>query len=139
MKTINLRDYYPSYMTDAFVDVPDEVAALLRRFKLDETAYRLRTLRHKAYFSLDYGDDIEREALSVTLSIYELLEQQMEYERLRAAMTLLPDKQRSRVYAHYVLGMSKAAIARLDGASEGSVRDSIKRGLRRLKKMLNDF
>lgn len=139
MKTINLRDYYPSYMTDAFVDVPDEVAALLRRFTLDERAYRLRTYRHKAYFSLDYGDDIEREALSVTLSIYELLEQQMEYERLRAAMTLLPDKQRSRVYAHYVLGMSKAAIARLDGASEGSVRDSIKRGLRRLKKMLNDF
>lgn len=139
MQKINLRDYYPSYMTDSFVDVPDEVAALLRRFKLDETAYRLRTLRHKAYFSLDYGDDIERDALSVTLSVYELLEQQMEYERLHAAMTLLPDKQRRRIYAHYVLGMSKTAIARLEGASEGSIRDSIRRGLRRLKKMLNDF
>lgn len=139
MTTINLRDYYPHYTQDAFVEVPDEVAALLYRLKLDEDAYRIRTLRHKAYFSLDYGDDIERDALSVAWSLYELLEQKMEYERLRMALDGLPDKQRRRIHAHYIMGMSKSAIARMEGACEGSVRDSIRRGLRRLEKMLADF
>lgn len=139
MTTINLRDYYSYYSQDTFVEVPDEVAVLLQRCKLDENAHRLRTLRHKAYFSLDYGDEIEREALSVVLSIYELVEQKMEYERLRMALDGLPDKQRRRIHAHYIMGMSKSAIARMEGACEGSVRDSIRRGLRRLEKMLADF
>ena len=55
MKEINLRDYYPFYTQDAIVEVPDEVAALLYELKLAEAASFLRTYRHKAYFSLDYG------------------------------------------------------------------------------------
>ena len=31
MKTINLRDYYPFYHNDLFIEVSDEVAAALRR------------------------------------------------------------------------------------------------------------
>lgn len=54
MKEINLRDYYPFYTQDVIVEVPDEVANLLREYKLAEAAYILRTYRHKAYFSLDY-------------------------------------------------------------------------------------
>lgn len=34
MKEINLRDYYPFYMKDNIVEVPDEVADLLREYKL---------------------------------------------------------------------------------------------------------
>lgn len=50
MKEINLRDYYPFYITDTIVEVPDEVADLLYQYKLKEAAYALRTYRHKAYF-----------------------------------------------------------------------------------------
>ena len=53
MKKINLREYYPLYTQDTIVEVPDEVADLLREYKLAEAAYILRTYRHKAYFSLD--------------------------------------------------------------------------------------
>jgi len=63
MKEINLRDYYPHYKEDKFVEVPDEVAELPEQFRLSEAAYYLCTYRYKAFYSLDYGDDIEREAL----------------------------------------------------------------------------
>ena len=62
MKKINLRDYYPYYTQDMIVEVPDEVADILREYKLAEAAYFLRTYRHKAYFSLDYDINVEHEA-----------------------------------------------------------------------------
>lgn len=34
MKKINLRDYYPYYTQDMIVEVPDEVALLLREWLL---------------------------------------------------------------------------------------------------------
>jgi len=53
MKVINLRDIYPHYTQDCFVEVTDEVADLFSEFDHKEAAYRLRTYRHKAYYSLD--------------------------------------------------------------------------------------
>ena len=47
MKKINLRDYYPYYTQDMIVEVPDEVALLLREYMLLEEAYRIRTYRYK--------------------------------------------------------------------------------------------
>ncbi|MEG1523573.1 MAG: sigma factor-like helix-turn-helix DNA-binding protein, partial [Clostridia bacterium] len=38
------------------------------------------------------------------------------------------------IYAHYILGMSNLAIARVEGVNEGNVRKSVSRGLRRLQK-----
>ena len=50
MKKINLRDYYPYYTQDMIVEVPDEVALLLREYMLLEEAYRIRTYRYKAFY-----------------------------------------------------------------------------------------
>ena len=72
MKVINLRDIYPHYTQDCFVEVTDEVADLFSEFDHKEAAYRLRTYRHKAYYSLDRNDGIEHEALFVALSPHEL-------------------------------------------------------------------
>src|SRR5699024_3664314 len=68
MKVINLRDIYPHYTQDYFIEVTDEVADLFSEFDHKEAAYRLRTYRHKAYYSLDRNDGIEHEALFVALS-----------------------------------------------------------------------
>lgn len=87
MKEINLRDYYPFYTTDTLVEVPDEVADLLHEYKLNEAAYILRTYRHKAYFSLDYDANVERDVLIVQPSPFEILEQRRMTETLRKAET----------------------------------------------------
>src|SRR5664280_23708 len=112
MKRINMRDYYPLYTSDYFIDVPDEVAALLDDFKRCESAYRLRTYRHKAYFSLDRDDGIERDILFMSLSPYEIYERKVSSQELHAAITSLPDKQAKRIYAYYFLGMSKVVCPR---------------------------
>ena len=115
MKEINLRDYYPFYTNDVIVEVPDEVADLLREYKLAEAAYILRTYRHKAYFSLDYDVNVERDALVIVLTPAEIMEQKEENARLYQALAALPEKQRNRIYAHFFLGMSKSEIAKAEG------------------------
>ena len=134
MKKINLRDYYPLYTQDTIVEVPDEVADLLREYKLAEAAYFLRTYRHKAYFSLDYDVNVERDVLNAQPSILEILEQRYMTELLYKGLASLSEKQRQRIYAHYFLGMSKTEIARAERSSVNSVKDSIRRGLRSLEK-----
>ena len=59
MAIINLRDYYPFYTSDYFMEVPEDVVEMFKEFDRKEAAYRLRTYRHKAYYSLDRNDGIE--------------------------------------------------------------------------------
>jgi RNA polymerase sigma-70 factor (ECF subfamily) len=98
MTIINLRKYYPElYSSDCEISVPDEVATALHEFRLCEAACRLRTYRNKAYYSLDCGDQIEREALLLTQTPHEILERRLTMEQLYAALASLPDKQAKRV------------------------------------------
>lgn len=141
MKKINLRDYYPFYTKDTVVEVPEEVALLLREYELLEEAYRIRTYRHKAFYSLDYEGGIERDLASLDQkSPCDILEQNYDTELLYKGLTALPEKQRNRIYAHYFLGMTKTAIAKAEGINESNVRKSIEHGLRNLEKFLQkDF
>lgn len=137
MTKINLRDYYPdSYTTDCIIEVPDEVAVLMDSYERAEAAYYLRRYRHKAYYSLDRGDSIERDILFVSLSPCEIYERKVTIEQLHAAIAALPDKQAKRIYAHYFLGMSKSVIARAEGVSKTVVGEAIDRGLKNMEKFL---
>lgn len=62
MKKINLRDLYPFYHNDLFVEVSDEVAAALAEAERMERNYIRRVYWNKAYFSLDAGDGIEHDS-----------------------------------------------------------------------------
>ncbi|QNK40225.1 RNA polymerase sigma factor [Caproicibacter fermentans] len=137
MTKINLRDYYPDfYTTDCIIEVPDEVAVLMDSYERAEAAYYLRRYRHKAYYSLDRGDSIERDILFVSLSPCEIYERKVTIEQLHAAIAALPDKQAKRIYAHYFLGMSKSVIARAEGVSKTVVGEAIDRGLKNMEKFL---
>ena len=139
MREINLRDYYPHYTTDKFVEVPDEVLVILEDFRRQEESYQRSLRRYKAFYSLDADNGIEKGILFEQPSPFELLEQQRMIALLYQGLATLPEKQRQRIYAHYFLGMSKTAIARQEGCDPSSVRDSIKRGLVRLEKFFEDF
>jgi RNA polymerase sigma-70 factor (ECF subfamily) len=136
MKIINLRDYYPHYKQDMFVEIADDVALLLRELDLLEAAYLRSLYRSKAYFSLDCDDGIEAKALFAPLWPDEVLEQKSAKRALHTAIASLPDKQAKRIYAHFFLGMSKAEIARAEGVSGYTVRQSIDRALASLQKTL---
>ena len=63
MAIINLRDYYPFYTSDCFMEVSDEVAEMFKEFDCKEADYRLHAYRHKAYYSLDRDNGLEHEAV----------------------------------------------------------------------------
>ena len=138
MKKINLQDLYPFYHNDLFVEVSDEVAAALAEAERIERNYIRRVYWNKAYFSLDAGDGIEHEALFVALSPCELYERKVTAQEPRAALNALPDTQGRRVYAHYILGLSKTEIARAEGVAKSRVSESIERGLRNMEKFLKN-
>ena len=133
MKTINLWDYYPFYKDDCFVEVPDEIAAILAGCKCAEATYQRQLFRYKAHYSLDRGDGIEHDTLMLVLNPYDEYERKLETQYLYAAIASLPDKQAKRVYAHFFLGMSKAEIARIEGVNEGNIRKSINRALKNIE------
>jgi len=139
MKKINLRDLYPFFKTDVWVDVDEEVAHEIRRFELEESAYRLRTYRHRAYYSLDRNDGIEQYILFLSISPEEYYERKLSQQQLYKALCQLPVKSARRIYAHYFLGMSKVAIARAEHVDERAIRKSIQRGLKQLEYLLKNM
>ena len=139
MKRINLRDYYPFYNVDLFVDIPDEVAAALAEAERLERNYIRRLIYNKAFYSLDAGDGIEHEALFVSLSPCEVYERKITAEQLHAAIDALPGKQGRRLYAHYILGVPQTEIARAEGVGITAVNNSIERGLKNMEDFLKNI
>lgn len=136
MTKINLRDYYPFYQSNYFLDVADEIAELFKQFRRKEHADYERRRIHRAYYSLDAGDGIERDVILLVLSPHEIYERKLTNQELYAAIKSLPEKQAKRIYAHFFLDMSKAQIARIEGVDPSSVKASIERGLKRMEKFL---
>lgn len=136
MKTIDLRSHYPGCPEHAQVEVSDEVAAQLRRFHLDEEAARLRTLRAKAYYSLDCGDGIEQDMICQAGLPESLLLRAELRQRLQEALSQLSEVQRRRVVACVLGGASKAAVARSEGVDESTVRESVRSALSALRRAL---
>ena len=78
MQKINLRELYPDvYKTDVFVDVAEEVLAVIRGQEQDDAAYERRMYRHKAHYSLNREDGIENDALNRPLTPEEILERKL--------------------------------------------------------------
>ena len=138
MKEINLRELYPdTYNTDTLVEVADEVWAVIRSSQRAETAYERRKFRHKAHYSLNREDGIENDALNRPLTADEILEQKQLREEVYAALMQLPVIQARRIYARFYLGMTVAEIARIEGADRRRVWESIRRGLKKLARLLD--
>ena len=130
MTTINLRELYPWYTEDTFIEVSDEVAAFLEED---------RRLHNKAFYSLDAGDGIEAEALNLPEQPDEALER-MELERLlKEAMAQLTPAQRRRVLAYIVGGLSQLQIAARENTTQPAVHHSVRKGLSHLKRILKNF
>ena len=98
-----------------------------------EAAHAERVRYNKAFYSLDCDDGIEYSACLHEPSPQELMDRKELFFRLWNALNSLPEIQGRRIDAHIILGISIKAIAEADGVHEESVRQSIKRGLERMK------
>ena len=139
MTTINLRELYPWYTEDTFIEVSDEVAAFLEEDKRLQINYAQYIRDNKAFYSLDAGDGIEAESLNLPEQPDETLER-MELERtMREALAQLTETQRRRLLASVLDKMTAVEIAAAESVSKASVGESINRAIVRLEKNLRDF
>ena len=138
MTTINLKDFYYWYIQDQFIEVSEEVAEALRASVRYEAAYQRRLTRHKAQYSLDCEDGIEYSACLHEPSPQELMDRKELFFRLWNALNSLPEIQGRRVDAHLILGKSYRQIAREEGVDKSAVRCSVKCGIERMKKYLQE-
>lgn len=139
MTTINLRDCYPWYTQDEYIEVSDEVAAELRADKLYEAAHQRKVVRNKAQYSLDLDDGIEYSACLSEPTPQQLLERKETFIALCHALNSLPETQGRRVEACVILGKSYREVAKSEGVNESSVRESVRLGIENMRKFLKNF
>lgn len=108
MTIINLRDFYPWYITDELVEVSDEVAEAMRSDKLREAAPQ------------------------------ELMERMENFEHLCRALNSLPETQGRRIDACIILGKSMTEVAEAEGVSVAAVSAAIERGLEAMRKFFKN-
>ncbi|MBR5390569.1 MAG: sigma-70 family RNA polymerase sigma factor [Clostridia bacterium] len=136
MTIINLREFYPWYIEDQFIEVTDEVAEALNERMLYEAAHYRRVVRNRAQYSLDCDDGIEYSVCQHEPSPQELVERLELFCALCHALNSLPETQGHRVDAHIILGLSYREIAVAEGVDKRVVRRSVLKGLRQMKKYL---
>ena len=151
MAKINLRELFPEYEFNCFVEVTDgdeeafascitkEIADVYVGSMREEVAYKRRKYYHKAHYSLDLGDGIENDAVYHAPSPEELFMDRLDREELDAALATLPEKQGKRIYQYYFLGMNNVEIGKAEGISEKNVRKSIERGLLSLYEHMKNY
>lgn len=140
MIEINLREFYPEcYRSDYFVEVPDEVAELLILLRRHEQSQRRRIYKHKAHYSLDIYEIVERKVVLQTPSAEEVFAHLTEQKLLYDALSILTEKQRFRLYAHFFLNMSYSKIAGQEGVDVSTVRKSVQQALRKLQSQMDLF
>ena len=137
MKKINLRELYPdAYTTDFFVNVTEDVLETIRSSERAEAAYERKMYRYKAQYSLDCENGIENTVLTKPQTPEMVLEEKQLQKQVYATVMKLPEKQEKRIYARYYLCMTVNEIAAAEGVDPSRVRDSIRRGLKKLEKKL---
>lgn len=139
MKKIKLKEQYPWYTDEDYIEVSDEIAEAIKQFSKDEHRQNEKIRYHRAFYSLDAEDGIENHILFVSASPQELYERKLTQAEVYAAIHQLPEKQAKRIYAHYFQDMTISQIAKIEKVDEGAVRRSIIRGLHRIEKILKNF
>ena len=132
MKKINLKDEYPWYNNE-YIEISDEIYEAFCEFSRIEHRQLEKIRYHKAFYSLDVLNGIEINIITNRISMEEMLEQeQIRIELFRIIQNLTP-KQRDRIIKRYYRDMSIVGIAKSENVDESSVRESIKRGLLKIR------
>ena len=136
MTTIKLNNYYPHLTERITMEVSDEIAVTLSIGGRLCDSYKRRKRDHDEC-SLDGTPGFEADVTYPPLTPEEIMELAEDHAALYAALDRLPPVQARRVYARFILGRSVGQIAKAEGVEERNVRETINKGLRRLKKYLD--
>ena len=124
MKVIILNHYYPHLTERITMEVSDEIAVTLSAGGRLGDSYKRRK-RDRGECSLDSTPGFEGDVTHSPLTPEQITEAGENRTALYAAIDQLPPVQARRVYAHYILGMGRADLARAEGVGISRVSGSI--------------
>ena len=134
MVTINLKDFYPWYRQDEYIEVPEEVALELLADKHYEAAHRRKIRRNQVFSFSEYGEkDTETKNQSAP-DPQEIIETIEQIRQLLESLESLPNVQSRRIRAHIILEMTLSETAATEQVSVAAVHKSIRRGLEKIRK-----
>ena len=139
MKKIKLKNEYYWCNSNEYIELPDDIAEVFANFERAEHNYLEKLRYHKAFYSLDEDNGIEKDILFVSQSPDELYEKKLSQSELYAAINQLSETQAKRIYAHYFQNMTYVEIAKTEGVDASAIRHSVKRGLKQIEKFLKNF
>ena len=137
MTTIKLNNYYPHLTECVTLEVSEEIAVTLSIGGRLCDSYKRRKREHDEC-SLDSTPGFETDVTFPPMTPEQMLEDRENRAALYAAIDQLPPVQARRVYAHYILGISRADLARAEGVGISRISGSIDRGLLNLKNILEN-
>ena len=137
MTTIKLNNYYPHLTECVTLEVSEEIAVTLSIGGRMCDSYKRRKRDHDEC-SLDGTPGFEADVTYPPLTPEEIMELAEDRAALYATLDRLPPVQARRVYAHCILGISRADLARAEGVGISRISGSIDRGLLNLKNILEN-
>ncbi len=132
--TRKLNNYYPHLTECVTLEVSEEIAVTLSIGGRMCDSYKRRKRDHDEC-SLDGTPGFEADVTYLPLNPEETMELAEDRAALYAALGRLPPVQARRVYARFILGRAVSQIAEAEDMEERNVRETINKGLRRLKKI----
>jgi RNA polymerase sigma-70 factor (ECF subfamily) len=122
------------------VEVPEVIAAELFADRRYETAHKRHIIYNNSHYSLDAEDSIEASALVCHSDNPEHIFAMKEWHCLLCrTLNSLPEVQGRRVEAYFILGKTQKEIADDEGVGEESVRKSISKGIKAMKRNYRKF
>ena len=119
-----------------YVVMTTEQGKAIREYEQNEKKHSMRSLRHHDLFGYEEGTTEYIHSVFSDNEPEEKTIDKLEYEKVREAIEKLPEIQKRRCILYFYHGLSETEIAKLEGVSRSSVRDSLNWVLKKLKKLL---
>ncbi len=122
---------------DILMEIEKEIFDAFNRFELNDLSQMNKVSRHYEHSELS-DESLNRRATKVQETVEETVIRRIEDEKLREAISKLPDLQRRRLVLYYFYDMKLKDIAELEGCKYQQIQKSINKAKIKIKKYLEE-
>ena len=118
------------------VEISDEVYQAFDRFELEDISQIHKYRKHIEHSEV-FEESLYHRAIYQDKSVEETVEENILNDSLKSAIEKLTDTQKRRIKLYYFEDLNFKEIAQIEKCDESSVRESIYKGIEKIKKILN--
>lgn len=118
------------------VEISEKIYEQFDRFELEDISQIHKYRKHIEHSEV-YEETLLHRAINKPISIEEEVEYKIMLEDIKNAFSVLTETQKRRIKMYYFDDLNFKQIAAIEHCDESSVRESIYKGLEKIKKILN--